>query len=192
MPIGYLRGKPQTDLCEGYIPPAPEIPEESTKHEHSFKPHQKPIKSSAYSIRDTNNFTLSSISCCLFASRISKDGRDSLLSFVEMGLAKKHAKHPKLQFYPCAKCEANLTVVCESEAVESCPQGPGAIPTSTQNHSLKNPCNKDIPAIMALEKQKILGNLLTGARRTPHINTTTDGTITGCQGPQGSASPTYT
>lgn len=44
---------------------------------------------------------------------------------------------------------------------------------------------------MALEKQKGLGNLRTGARRTPHINTITGGTVTGCQGLQGSASSTY-
>lgn len=44
---------------------------------------------------------------------------------------------------------------------------------------------------MAPEKQKGLGNLLTGAVRTLHINTTSGGTLKGCQGPQGSASPTY-
>lgn len=33
-------------------------------------------------------------------------------------------------------------------------------------HSLKNPCNKNIPALMALEMQRRLGNLLTGSMRT--------------------------
>lgn len=129
MSLGYLRGKPQR-AC---VKDTPSKHPKSQRIQQTDLNHTRSLLNQVSTQLRTHNFTPPSISCCLFASCLSKGGRDSLLSFVGMGLAKKHAKHPNLQFYPCVKCEANLTVVCEPGTVESCLQGPGAIPISTRN-----------------------------------------------------------
>lgn len=139
MSVGYLRGKPWSDQCKGYTLPAPQIPEDSTNMNSHLKHTRSTLNQVSTQLR-THKQLHSALPQLLPICILHIQRWQRLSAFIcQDGLGKKNAKHPKQQFYPCVKCKANLTVVCDSGAVEFCPQRPGAMPNSTWNSLTQKP-----------------------------------------------------